>query len=237
MHTFAVSDKPADIVNVFPKASDLFKQLRIDFCCNGNQPLADVFAEGDYDDQAVLDELNTAYAVWSQEGHEKIDWDAMSYEDLVDHIVYKHHAYLKEELPALGEFVTKIFRVHGASHTHLKELHRLYNAFKTEMEEHMISEESDVFPLIKEYGKNPNTSLLKHIVEANGGLEDDHREAGDLLKQMRVITDDFVPPQDACNSYRITYSRLKEIESDTFQHVHLENNIMFKNLAHEQPAK
>src|SRR5699024_1422668 len=102
--------------------------------------------------------------------------------------------------------------------------------FKTEMESHMVSEESDVFPLIKAYGENPSTSLLEHIVEANGGLEDDHQEAGDLLKQIRIITEDFEPPEDACNTYRITYARLKELEPDTFQHVHLENNVLFKNL-------
>src|SRR5699024_8559069 len=153
---FTAQDKPADIVKVFPKASDLFKQRRIDFCCNGNQPLADVFSKDNHDEQTVLDELNDAYASWKEEDHELVDWDAMPYGDLVDHIVYKHHAYLNDELPALGEFVTKIFRVHGASHKHLKELHRVYNAFKTEMEEHMISEESEVFPLIKEYGENPS---------------------------------------------------------------------------------
>lgn len=234
MHTFTNQDKPADIVNVFPPASDLFKQRRIDFCCNGNQPLEDVFTQDNHDEHSVLNELNDAYDVWKEQNHELVDWDAMSYGELVDHIVSKHHAYLNKELPALSEFVTKIFRVHGASHKHLKELHHLYNAFKAEMEEHMISEENDVFPLIKEYGDNPNPSLLKQIIDANGGLLDDHQEAGNLLKQMRDITNDFIPPEEACNSYRITYSRLKEMESDTFQHIHLENNILFNNLAKEQ---
>src|SRR5699024_1603942 len=166
MHTFTAQDKPADIVKIFPKASDLFKQRRIDFCCNGNKPLADVFLDENYDGHIVLDELNQAYADWKKEDHEITDWDSMSYGELVDHyelsdwgsmcylelvyhIVHKLHAFLNEELPALDEFVTKVFRVHGSSYAHLKELHRLYNAFKTEMEGHMVSEESDVFPLIK----------------------------------------------------------------------------------------
>ncbi|HLQ70288.1 MAG TPA: DUF542 domain-containing protein, partial [Bacillota bacterium] len=166
MHTFTAQDKPADIVKIFPKASDLFKQRRIDFCCNGNKPLADVFLDENYDGHIVLDELNQAYADWKKKDHEITDWDSMSYGELVDHIVHKHHAFLNEELPALDEFVTKVFRVHGSSHAHLKELHRLYNAFKTEMEGHMVSEESDVFPLIKEYGENPSTTLLEHIIEA-----------------------------------------------------------------------
>ena len=230
MSTFTAEHTPAEIVKVFPKASDLFKNRRIDFCCGGDRPLGTVFTEKKIDGSAVLSELNTAFETWSKEDHEVINWDSIPLSELVDHIIHKHHAYLNEELAPLGQFVTKIFRVHGAKHPHLKELHRLYNDFKVDMEEHMIKEESEVFPLIKEYEKNPSEKLAEHIHKVNGGLEDEHEAQGDILKRMRVITNDFQPPADACNSYRITYARLSELESDTFQHVHLENNVLFKRV-------
>ncbi|OZU90484.1 iron-sulfur cluster repair di-iron protein [Virgibacillus indicus] len=230
MSTFTAEHTPAEIVKVFPKASDLFKKRRIDFCCGGDRPLRAVFTEKDVDEAAVLSELNIAYESWSKEDHEIINWDNIALTELVDHIVYKHHAFLNEELPALGQFVTKIFRVHGANHPHLKELHRLYNDFKVDMEEHMIKEEGEVFPLIKEYEINPSEELAKRIHEANGGLEDEHEAQGDILKRIQEITNDFEPPADACTSYRITYARLSELTSDTFQHVHLENNILFKRV-------
>ncbi len=227
---FTAEHTPAEVIKVFPKASDLFKKHRIDFCCGGDKQLSETFSEGKIDETIVLTELNTAYDNWQQEDHHVTNWDAYSPSELIDHIIHTHHAYLNEELPALGQFVTKIFRVHGTNHPHLKELHKLYNDFKVEMEEHMINEEGQVFPLIKEYEKNPNKDLLQHIHVANGGLEDEHETAGNVLKRMREITNDFEPPLDACNSYRITYARLSEMESDTFQHVHLENNVLFKNL-------
>lgn len=230
MNTFTAEHTPAEIVKVFPKASDLFKERRIDFCCGGDRPLATVFTEKNLEETVILSELNTAFESWSKEGHEITDWDAMPLSELVDHIVHKHHAYLIKELPALGEFVTKIFRVHGADHPHLKELHKLYNDFKVDMEEHMIKEENEVFPYIKEFEKNPSEDLAQKIHEANGGLEDEHESQGDILKRMREITNDFIPPAGACNSYRITYARLAELESDTFQHVHLENNVLFKRI-------
>ncbi|SDQ65238.1 iron-sulfur cluster repair di-iron protein [Virgibacillus salinus] len=230
MSQFTTEHTPAEIVKVFPKASDLFKERRIDFCCGGDRPLGDVFKEGKIDETVVLGELNSAFDSWKQEDHEIVDWDAIPPTELIDHVVHTHHAYLNEELPALGQFVTKIFRVHGANHPHLKELHRLYNDFKVDMEEHMIKEEGEVFPLIKEYEKNPSEKLLDHIHEANGGLEDEHEASGNILKRMREITKGFEPPADACSSYRITYARLAEMEADTFQHVHLENNILFKKL-------
>lgn len=230
MSQFTIEHTPADIVKVFPKASDLFKERRIDFCCGGGRPLSDVIKEGNLDEKAVLEEINHAYENWQKEDHEVIDWEAVPAAELIDHIVHTHHSYLNEELPALGQFVTKILRVHGANHPHLKELHRLYNDFKVEMEEHMITEETEVFPLIKEYEKNPSEKLLAHIKEVNGDLEDEHATSGEILKRMREITGGFVPPADACSSYRITYARLADLETDTFQHVHLENNILFQRL-------
>lgn len=230
MNSFTAAHTPAEIVKVFPKASDLFKERRIDFCCGGDQPLEKVFIEKKLDETTVLTELNTAYEQWNTEDHKVTDWDSVPLPELVDHIVHVHHAYLKEELPALGEFVTKVYRKHGASHPHLKELYRLYNDFKMKMEEHMITEEDNVFPLIKEYTIKPSEDLKQRIHEANGGLENEHESAGNLLKRMREITDGFTPHAAACNSYRITYARLSEMESDTFLHVHLENNVLFKRI-------
>lgn len=231
MYTFTEQQTPATIVKIFPKASDLFKKNRIDFCCGGDKPLEETFREGNYNADAILSELNTTYQEWYKEDNEAIDWDTVAPAKLIDHIVETHHQYLKNELNPIGEYVTKIFRVHGGEkNPHLKDLHRAYNELKMELEEHIISEENDVFPLIKEYENNPSEALKQQIIKANGGLEEEHEVAGNLLKEMRVLTNDFVPPADACGSYRIAYARLAELETDTFQHIHLENNVLFEQL-------
>ncbi|MBO1002465.1 iron-sulfur cluster repair di-iron protein [Pseudogracilibacillus auburnensis] len=230
MKLFTAENTPAYIVKVFPQASDIFIKYMIDYCCGGSKPLKESFKEKNLPRELILSELNTAYQNWRTEDNEVMDWDTVPLPELIDHIVHHHHDYLKNELPALGEFVTKIFRVHGADEPHLQDLHRLYNEFRTEMEQHTIKEEAEVFPLIKQYAENPNPELLQRIKEANGDLEDEHEVAGDLLKKMRSITNGFVPPIHACGSYHITYDRLAELELDTFQHVHLENNVLFAQL-------
>lgn len=227
---FTQADTPAQIVNVFPKASDLFKIERIDFCCGGDVPLQKTFNDKAIDGEAILKQLNQDYTDWQASGHEAKDWSTVPLSEIIDHIVYQHHAYLQENLSPIGEFVNKILRVHGMHHPELKDLHRLYHAFKLEMEQHSIKEEQEVFPLIKKYESQPNEALLEKIRTANGGLEDEHDEAGNLLKAMRDVTNDFEPPVDACGTYRLTFSRLAELEEETFQHVHLENNILFKRL-------
>lgn len=230
MHTFTAEETPASIVKIFPKASDLFKERRINFCCNGDRSLEEVFSTENHDSEAVLSELNTAYSEWQKSNQKSADWDKMPLSELVDYIVNNHLAYLKEELDPLEEFVTKIYNVHGERDPHLVKLHQLYNEFKLLIETHMINEESNVFPLIKKYEVSPNESLKLNILEATSKMENEHETCVNLIKQMREVTSDYEPPLNACGSYRVTYARLKDLESDTLNHIHLENNILFNRL-------
>ncbi len=230
MNRFTVEHTPAEIVKVFPKASDLFKKQHIQFCCGGDRPLHTVFIEQGLDEAAVLTELNTAYETWNKEDPEIVDWDQIPLSELIDHIVDTHHSFLKDELSPLGEFVTRVFHRHGATQPHLQELYRLYLGLKAGIEAHMSKEENEIFPLMKEYEKNPSHELASQIHEANKGLEHEHEAQTDILRKMGEITNDYTPPAEACNTYRITYARLAELEANTFQHIHLENNILFKRI-------
>ena len=37
----------------------------------------------------------------------------------------------------------------------------------------------------------------------------------------------LLPPEGACNTFIAMYAKLKEFQDDLFQHIHLENNILF----------
>ena len=60
-HTFTETSIIGEIVTKFPKASDLFKSYRIDFCCGGNRPLIDAIQERNLSEEEVLTKLNTLY--------------------------------------------------------------------------------------------------------------------------------------------------------------------------------
>lgn len=221
---------PAEVVGLYPKASDIFTLHHIDFCCGGERPLKEVFIEQSLDGEEVIHALNRGYKEWKEAGNEAVNWYDKSYTDIINEIMYHYHAKLKEELPEIDPFVTRVFHVHGADSPHLKRLYRLFQEFKMEMTEHSHKEETEVFPLILQYEQNPSQELLEQIRLANGGLEEEHDETGALLKEMREITNDYTSPAHACETYRVTYARLEQLEQDTFAHVHLENNILFKKL-------
>jgi regulator of cell morphogenesis and NO signaling len=66
-------------------------------------------------------------------------------------------------------------------------------------------------------------------------MEAEHEDAGGAVAQIRALTGDYAPPENACPTYRITLLELEAFERDLHTHVHLENNILFRKarrLAH-----
>src|SRR5699024_5232387 len=106
MHTFTAEETTASIVKIFTKASDLFEERRINFCCNGDRPLEEVFSTENHDSEAVLCELNTAYSEWQKSNQKSADWHKMPLSELVDYIVKNHIVFLHEALHTITNFVT-----------------------------------------------------------------------------------------------------------------------------------
>ena len=225
---FSSSERIGDIVARFPKAGEIFTEYGIDFCCGGQRSLSEAIEEKGLDEAEVLVRLGTSYQEILGQDREDVDWREEPAPKLLDHVLNTHHTYLRRELPQLSGLVTTILRVHGASHGEvLSKVHRLFHNLKMEIDQHLIKEEEIVFPLIREYAENPTSSQLKRIVDMNGKLMKVHDGAGDILKELRKITDQYSVPADGCSTYEMTYRKLQELESDLFQHIHLENNVLF----------
>ncbi|RKL66902.1 iron-sulfur cluster repair di-iron protein [Salipaludibacillus neizhouensis] len=230
---FNETTKTGDIVTRFPKASQVFKEYRIDFCCGGNRPIGEAIKEKNLNGIEVLSTLNTLYEETKRLNNQNTNWNEATYSTLIDHIINKHHAYLSDVLPELSRFVTKVYRVHGEGHPELEAVFNLFHKLKMELEHHLIQEEERVFPKILAYEKNGSKSDLDAALQTIEVLESEHEAAGDILKELRSVTNDYLLPEGACTTYTLTYLKLEEVESDLFQHIHLENNILFPRLANE----
>lgn len=227
---FTAQQKVGEIVAQFPKAADIFKEYKIDFCCGGDRQLSEAIKEQNLNQEEILAKINSLYQEMKDQVRTEVDWTKESLSRLIDYVVNRHHAYLQVELPKISELTTKILRVHGAHHPELAKVHKLFHNLKTELEQHLIKEEEIEFPLIKDYEQNPSEEKRKALIQAIQELEEEHEGAGTILKELRKITKDYSVPEDGCNSYRLTYNKLQELESDTFAHIHLENNILFPRL-------
>jgi regulator of cell morphogenesis and NO signaling len=215
----------AEIVNEKPNAAIIFKKHKIDFCCGGKKPLAEACAKAKVDEKVVLSEI----AQLNSSGDSMMRVFSWPLSLLCDYIVSNHHTYVKEVIPQLLPLAEKVARVHGHEQTQLLEVFEKFQALASELHQHMIKEEQELFPLVKklEAEGKLNESEWKQLIAE---LEDEHEAAGNLMKEIQELTNDFQYPDWACNSFRALYKNLEEFQDDLFQHVHLENNVLFPKI-------
>lgn len=215
-----------DIVNIFPKSSDVFKKNQIDFCCGGNVPLHEAAARKSIDVKDLITELKDLYANHPAGPEDMEFWTQTPSNKLVWHIQERYHRATEEELKQMSPYVTKVMNVHGENHPELVKVYELFQKLKEEMIEHMKKEEAETFPKLLSLDE-PSTENQDKIIEEILLLEKEHDFTGALLEELRDVTNQFTPPAEACGTYRLVYKRLDELESHTLMHIHLENNILF----------
>ena len=94
----------------------------------------------------------------------------------------------------------------------------------------MEQEETVLFPAVKKLLDQNNKPIPDSDNFPIPELEKEHDAAGDILKQLSALSNKYTVPENACNTFRVLYGKLKEFEKDLHQHVHLENNILFPKI-------
>ena len=135
-----------------PARSRIFERLGIDYCCAGNRTLADACRTKDLDPETVAQLLDAAAEATSSDAAR--NWTAAPLGALIDHIESTHHAFLRRELPRLEKHLAKVTRVHGAGYPWLARVQEVFQTLKSDLEDHMQSEEEIVFPAIRKHVAN-----------------------------------------------------------------------------------
>lgn len=212
------------------RTAEVFEKYGIDFCCGGQVTLAATCQEKNLDPDQVLQEIE---AVRKEPIQRSENYDAWTLPFLIDYIVNTHHVYLKENDEQIAAYARKIAEVHGAHHPEVIEIARIFTKIVSDMAAHLVEEEEVFFPTIKRAdaavnsGKDPESkdrALIKAELEK---LHREHEEIGDAIHKIRHLARDYAIPADVCNTFVVTYRKLKEFEDDLHKHVHLENNILF----------
>ncbi|WP_332660588.1 iron-sulfur cluster repair di-iron protein [Brevundimonas sp.] len=202
-----------EIVVILPAATAVFRRHRIDFCCNGDARLASVAERRGLDLAAIEAEL---HALESPGVHAPAEVP-----DLIAHIIERFHKVHRREFPTVIEMARRVESVHQARAECPRGLADLLSRMFEDLEDHQHKEEAVLFPAMIS-GVGP---VLRHPI---GRMMQDHAELGELLAFMADLTDDFVPPDGACATWRALYAGCSKLDADLREHVHLENNILFR---------
>jgi len=209
----------ADLAVSFPAASRVFHRNGLDFCCHGRRPLGEACAEAGLDAQSVVAEIAAEQAA----APELPRWDEKPIAELVDHIVGFYHRRLREELPELVALATRVESRHADKASCPHGLRAHLEAVHAAVLDHLAKEEQVLFPAILA-GRGRLVAGPISVMESE---HDDH--AADL-RETRRLTADLVAPAEACTSWRALYLRLAAFEAELMDHIHLENNVLFRRV-------
>jgi regulator of cell morphogenesis and NO signaling len=222
MAALSTSSTVAELVLERPSRARVFEQLGLDYCCGGKRSLEDACRRRGLDAGTVLTMLSAA----EQESVEPAtDWVEAPLGELCDHIVERHHEYLRRELPRLSTLLEKVERAHGKDLSTARDLRATFEQLRTALEQHLADEEQELFPAIRVLEKGGE--LDGSFAAAVAASEAEHDDVGELLEALSALTGGYDTARALCNTHRATLEALHELELDLHRHVHEENNILF----------
>lgn len=209
------------------RTAAVFEQFGIDFCCKGNRTIQDACAAKNISSDAVIQQLTALPPANLVIEEDYVQWPM---DKLTNHIEERHHGYVNEKMPLLLQYLEKVSKVHGKEHPEVVDIYELFRECAAELSMHMKKEELILFPFIRKIAGSNQLTKMPHFGTVENPvnmMRHEHDTEGERFRKIAVLSNDYTPPADACNTYRVSYAMLKEFEQDLHLHIHLENNILF----------
>jgi len=219
----------ASIVTQNHQVVPVLEKHHLDFCCKGKTTLKASCKEKGISVEELIAELEN---VTNKDAKFQQPFNEMTAEQLIGYILIHHHFYVKQSMPSILSHVEKVAEKHGARFPNMVKVFQLFKAINEEMTLHMQKEEKVLFPRIKEIEvllkENKKISVYGgYINNPISVMEHEHDHAGAVMAEISALTNNYTPPEDACTTFKVSLTQLKEFEEDLHKHVHLENYILF----------
>jgi regulator of cell morphogenesis and NO signaling len=211
------------------QSARVFEEFGLDFCCGGKKSIDQACRDKGIDENQVLQKLSTLENENPTASY-YADWDAGF---LIDYIINNHHSYIRKAIPSIENHLHKVVAAHGERHPEVVEASNLFAVIRDDLLTHMVKEEKMLFPYIQKMNEAVKGSVglpsapFGNVSSPIKVMMDEHQQAGDEMAYINKLTNNYTPPANACGTFRVLYSELKDFEKDLHVHVHLENNILF----------
>jgi regulator of cell morphogenesis and NO signaling len=217
-----------DLVTENPARAAVFEALGLDFCCGGDQPLAAACLAAGLDPATVARLLERPPTAGPEASPEP-DLQRLSLTELADHIEQTHHVFMRRALPRLAQLAAKVSAAHGAGHPELPTMQDVLANLTAEIELHLDKEEQILFPAIRSLESTRGAAEFHcgHLSNPIRVMEHEHDQAGAALERLRSLSQGYVLPADACETYRAFFQELEALERDLHRHIHKENSVLF----------
>ena len=229
--TITAETSVREIAGQNPGAVRIFEKLGVDYCCGGGRSLQSVCEQHNIDFAELLARLQQAQEQAGREPSSR-EWSSATLAEVIDEILQRHHVYVRDELPRLEPLIAKVASRHPENPNYAAILED-FRALSAELSTHMLKEEQVLFPYLRAMeasvsaGRGVPPAFFGTVQRPVHAMMLEHDGAGDLLKQIRTLTNDYTVPAGACPTTQAMFAGLEAFERDLHQHIHLENNILF----------
>lgn len=206
-------DQPVrDIAIGRPGSTAIFRRHKIDYCCGGGTPLAKAAADRGVDLAGLIAQLD---ALDRTEAMAPAETRA-----LIDHLLERYHEVHRRQFPEAIFLAARVESVHGDRPDCPTGVAQHLAFMFDDLEAHHQKEEMILFPMMRRGEVRLGAPISR--------MEAEHEDVIEQLIGLARLTNDFTPPENACGTWRALYALCQEIDADLRDHMHLENNVLFR---------
>lgn len=222
---------PSEIVLQDYRTADIFRKYHVEYCCTGRLPLEKVCAIQDLAFAELKAELESV--MQPSQLPPGVPFDTWDIDFLTRYITHIHHTYMKTALPQTAALLKHFAEEHTKKYPHMLQVYERCEALKTAILPQLHHEEETVFPYIRQiaHASRNNESygklLVKTFRKPLNTLQQEKETFTSIIHQIRALTNTYTPPAKACVNHMVVLQKLKELDTDLAQHVHLEHTVLF----------
>lgn len=140
--------------------------------------------------------------------------------ELIEFILTRYHETHRREFPEAIRLARKVEAVHAADPQRPRGLADHLAFMADDLESHQQREEQVLFPMILGGGGPMIGFPIRRMMA-------EHTDVEDQLVRLRVLTHDYVAPDEACGTWRALMRACRKLDCDLTEHMRLENELLF----------
>ncbi len=196
------------------RKAEVFKAKGLDYSCNENK------ASGDTDNRSEALSEN-------KEPEKAVDFKAWPVGRLTDFIADTYHRYIRNNTEIVKGVVQEVAEHHGNDHPELIRLQQGLPLFLQHFLTLVTKEETVIFPAMKACDPAVQPGVPPAVSSFINLLQKDHALLKEDLDYFRRLTNNYLLPADACNSYAYLYQKLSDMDNRLKEYMELERNVLF----------
>lgn len=218
-----------EIASRQPSTIEVFERLGIQYCCHGDETVEATCKYLELPVSGVLSELNR---VADANRTVKAPWADPILEVLMGQLLRTRTVVIQRDLPRIQLLAGIVTSCHLREHPNAIQVAHLAGTLAHEVSSHFAEEAQTLFPKIRELelayvDGSSQKGQLDGVRSDLARMTHEHGSVGDLLSRIQDLTEDYDSTVTTCASYQEICQRLKELDGEVRQEVHLENNVLF----------